>query len=320
MTLTVPEPLATLFADPRVTEVLVNGPRSVYVEVGGRLQRSPVEFRDTADLRQAIVRLVGLCGRRIDDATPLVDARLPDGSRVNAILPPLAVDGPALTVRRFGAQRLVVADLVRLGSLTSDQAALLESIVRARLNVIVSGGTSSGKTTTLAALTAFARPEERIVTVEDAAELQLPVPHVVRLEARPPSVEGRGAVDLRALIRNALRMRPDRIVVGEVRGGEALDLLLAMNTGHDGSMATVHANGPADAVRRIETMALMGGLDIPHRAVRESIAGAIHVVVHQERWPDGRRRVTEIVTVEAADDGWRIGSRSSLIDLLASRA
>ncbi len=320
MNVGVPEPLATLFADSRVTEVLVNGPRSVYVEVGGRLQRSPVEFRDAADLRQAIVRLVGLCGRRIDDATPLVDARLPDGSRVNAVLPPLAVDGPALTVRRFGARRLVAADLVRLGTVTPEQAALLEAIVRGRLNVIVSGGTSSGKTTTLAALTAFARPEERIVTVEDAAELQLPVPHVVRLEARPPSVEGRGAIDLRALIRNALRMRPDRIIVGEVRGGEALDLLLAMNTGHDGSMATVHANGPADAVRRLETMALMGGLDIPHQAVRESIAGAIHVVVHQQRWPDGRRRVTDIATVEAIAGGWRIGSPSALNDLIASRA
>jgi pilus assembly protein CpaF len=320
MTGAVPEPLAMLFADPRVTEVMVNGPAAVYVEIGGRLQRSPVEFRDAVELRQVIVRLVGLCGRRIDDATPLVDARLPDGSRVNAVLPPLAVDGPALTVRRFGARRLVVDDLVRLGTITTGQGSLLEAIVRARLNVIVSGGTSSGKTTTLAALTAFARPEERIVTVEDAAELQLPVPHVVRLEARPPSVEGRGAVDLRALIRNALRMRPDRIVVGEVRGGEALDLLLAMNTGHDGSMATVHANGPADAVRRLETMALMGGLDIPHRAVRESIAGAIHVVVHQERWPDGRRRVTEIVTVEADAGGWRIGTGQALTELIASRA
>jgi pilus assembly protein CpaF len=305
-------PLAALFADPRITEIVVNGPEQVYAEVGGRLQRTDAAFRDAADLRAAIVRLVGLCGRRIDDSTPLVDARLPDGSRVNAVLPPLAVDGPLLTVRRFGSRRLTIEDLVRLGTLGDDDADLLRRVVVARRNVLVCGGTSSGKTTTLGALTGFVGRGERIVTVEDAAELDLDAPHVARLEARPASVEGRGAVDVRMLVRNALRMRPDRIVVGEVRGGEALDLLLAMNTGHDGSLATVHANSPADALRRLETMAMMGGVDVPHAIVRESIAGAIHVVVHQQRLPDGRRQVATIAGVEAEGGGWRITDRAGL--------
>ncbi len=299
-------PLAPLFDDPRVTEILVNGPTVVYAEVGGRLQRSDIAFRDAADLRQTIARLVGLCGRRVDDANPLVDARLPDGSRVNAVLPPLAIDGPLLTVRRFGSRRLTMDDLVALGSVTQAQALLLRDVIVGRRNVVISGGTSSGKTTLLAAMAAYVDPAERIVTVEDAAELVLPVPHVARLEARPASVEGRGGIDVRALVRNALRMRPDRLVVGEVRGGEALDLLLALNTGHDGSLATVHANGPADALRRLETMALMAGVDLPHRAVRESIAGAIHAVVHVDRQADGQRAVSAIVAVSRDGDGWQV--------------
>jgi len=312
-------PLAPLFDDPRVTEILVNGPDAVYAEIGGRLQRSDLQFRDDVELRQAVVRLVGLCGRRIDDATPLVDARLPDGSRLNAVLPPLAVDGPLLTVRRFGVRRLGIDDLLRLGSLSPVQAAALRTIVDARLNVVVSGGTSSGKTTLLAAIVGLVDPGERVVSVEDAAELALPIPHVARLEARPANVEGRGAIDVRALVRNALRMRPDRLVVGEVRGGEALDLLLALNTGHDGSLATVHANAPADALRRLETMALMAGVDLPHGAIRESIATAVHAVVHVDRQPDGRRAVAEIAIVEPAGDGWRVAGLEALAARVGER-
>ena len=312
-------PLGPLFADPRVTEIVVNGPERVFVEVGGRLQRTDTAFRDAVELRQVISRLVGLCGRRIDDSTPLVDARLPDGSRVNAVLPPLAVDGPLLTIRRFGARPISADELVQLGTLTQEDAGLLAAVVRARLNVLVCGGTSSGKTTTLAALTAFVAPEERIVSVEDAAELQLGAPHVARLEARPATPDGRGAIDLRALVRNALRMRPDRLVVGEVRGGEALDLLLAMNTGHDGSMATIHANGPADALRRLETMALMGGVDVPHSAVRESIASAVHVVLHQTRSADGRRKIVDVAAVVARDAGWAVEGRDALRAMVEGR-
>ena len=319
MTLALAGPLAPLFADPRVTEILVNGPEQVFVEVGGRLEAVGVRFRDAGDLRQTISRLVGACGRRIDDATPLVDARLPDGSRVNAVLPPLAVDGPLLTVRRFGARPLTIDDLVALETLTPADLELARGVVRARLNVLVSGGTSSGKTTTLGALSAWFDPGERVVTVEDAAELRLLVPHVARLESRPASVEGRGAIDIRQLVRNALRMRPDRIVVGEVRGGEALDLLLAMNTGHDGSLATIHANGPTDALRRLETMALMGGVELPHAAVREQVASAVHVVLHQERRPDGRRRLAALGAVERDGDGWRLGGREAVARLVAAR-
>jgi pilus assembly protein CpaF len=305
-------PLARLLADGRVSEIMVNGPASVYAEIGGRLERVDVRFRDPAELRAVIARLVGLCGRRIDDAEPLVDARLPDGSRVNAVLPPLAVDGPVLTIRRFPTRARVLADLTRLGTLDPGDEDLLQGVVSRRRNVIVSGATSSGKTTLLAALAGHVDPSERVVTVEDAAELRLPLPHVVRLEVRHASVEGRGGVDMRRLVRNALRMRPDRIVVGEVRGGEAFDLLMAMNTGHDGSMATVHANSPADALRRLETMALLGGVEIPHGAVREGIASAIHVVVHLVRTPDGRRRVTDVAAVEADAGGWRVAGRDAV--------
>jgi pilus assembly protein CpaF len=284
-------PLDPLLRDRGVTEVIANGPSQVYTERGGRIVREPVAFRDEEHLRQVIDRVVSSVGRRVDESSPMVDARLADGSRVNAVLPPVALDGPLLTIRKFARAPLEVADLIASGSLTRAQAELLERCVRGRLNVVVSGGTGTGKTTLLNALAGYIDPAERIVTVEDAAELRLPQPHVARLESRPPNVEGRGEVTLRALVRNALRMRPDRIVVGEVRGGEALDMLQAMNTGHDGSLTTVHASSPADAVRRIETMALMAGLDLPHIAVREQVAAAVDVIVHLVREGDGSRRV-----------------------------
>jgi pilus assembly protein CpaF len=284
-------PLDLLLRDRGVTEVMANGPARVYAERAGRLVREPVAFRDDEHLRQVIDRVVSSVGRRVDESSPMVDARLPDGSRVNAVLPPIALDGPLLTIRKFARAPLRVDDLVAAGSVTRAHAEMLERCVRGRLNVVVSGGTGTGKTTLLNALAGFIDPAERIVTVEDAAELRLPQPHVARLESRPPNVEGRGEVTLRALVRNALRMRPDRIVVGEVRGGEALDMLQAMNTGHDGSLTTVHASSPADAVRRIETMALMAGLDLPHTAVREQVASAVDVIVHLVRDGDGSRRV-----------------------------
>ena len=284
-------PLESLLRDRGVTEVIANGPGRVYAERAGRLVRESVMFRDEEHLRQVIDRVVSSVGRRVDESSPMVDARLPDGSRVNAVLPPIALDGPLLTIRKFARAPFRVDDLVAAGSLTPAQADLLERCVRGRLNIVVSGGTGTGKTTLLNALAGFIDPAERIVTVEDAAELRLPQPHVARLESRPPNVEGRGEVTLRALVRNALRMRPDRIVVGEVRGGEALDMLQAMNTGHDGSLTTVHASSPADAVRRIETMALMAGLDLPHLAVREQVASAVDVIVHLVRDGDGSRRV-----------------------------
>ncbi len=284
-------PIDPLLRDRGVTEVIANGPGRVYTERGGRLVREPVAFRDDEHLRQVIDRVVSSVGRRVDESSPMVDARLSDGSRVNAVLPPVALDGPLLTIRKFARAPFRVEDLVAAGSLTTAQADMLERCVRGRLNVVVSGGTGTGKTTLLNALAGFIDPAERIVTVEDAAELRLPQPHVARLESRPPNVEGRGEVTLRALVRNALRMRPDRIVVGEVRGGEALDMLQAMNTGHDGSLTTVHASSPADAVRRIETMVLMAGLDLPHVAVREQVASAVDVIVHLVRDGDGSRRV-----------------------------
>jgi pilus assembly protein CpaF len=284
-------PLEALMRDPTVTEVIANGPAAIYAERRGRLAPEPVRFRDAEHLRQVIERVVGAGGRRVDDASPMVDVRLPDGSRVNAVLAPLALDGPLLTIRRFPGEPLTVSDLVGLGTITAEQAELLGGAVRGRVNVVVSGGTGTGKTTLLNALAAFIDPSERIVTVEDAAELRLPQANVARLESRPPNVEGRGEVTLRALVRNALRMRPDRIVVGEVRGGEALDMLQAMNTGHDGSLTTVHASSTADALRRIETMALMAGLDLPHSAVREQVAAAVDVVVHLVRTADGTRAI-----------------------------
>jgi pilus assembly protein CpaF len=296
-------PLESLLRDPSVTEVMVNGPGSVFVERDGRLQRAEVRFADGAHLLHVIDRILSPLGRRVDEASPMVDARLPDGSRVNVVIPPLALDGAVLTVRRFGARPLSAADLVRLDTVSEAMLAVLTAAVRARRNILVSGGTGSGKTTTLAALAAFIPSAERVVTIEDAAELRLTLPHVVRLESRPPSLEGRGAVPIRALVRNALRMRPDRIVVGEVRGGEALDMLQAMSTGHEGSLSTLHASSPADALRRLQTLALMGDLDLPYLAVAEQVASALDLVVHQARLADGRRRVVEVAAVTRGPHG-----------------
>jgi pilus assembly protein CpaF len=287
-------PLERLMRDPSVTEVMVNGPQQVWVEREGTVGREEIAFRDLDHLRHVIARIVGTVGRRVDESSPMVDARLPDGSRVNVVLPPLALDGPLVTIRRFRAAGFSLGELVASGSATEAQGRLLRTCVRGRLNVVISGGTGSGKTTLLNAVARTLDPHERIVTVEDAAELRLDLPHVVRLESRPPNVEGRGEITLRALVRNALRMRPDRIVVGEVRGGEALDMLQAMNTGHDGSLTTVHASSPADAIRRVETMMLMAGLDLPHAVVREQVTAAVDVVVHVSRQADGRRSVRTI--------------------------
>jgi pilus assembly protein CpaF len=311
-------PLDPLLRDRGVSEVIANGPDRIYAERAGLLVQEPLAFRDEEHLRQVIDRVVSSVGRRVDESSPMVDARLPDGSRVNAVLPPIALDGPLLTIRKFARSPLGVPELIASGSLTRAQADLLARCVRGRLNVVVSGGTGTGKTTLLNALAGFIDPSERIVTVEDAAELRLPQPHVARLESRPPNVEGRGEVTLRALVRNALRMRPDRIVVGEVRGGEALDMLQAMNTGHDGSLTTVHASSPADAVRRIETMALMAGLDLPHVAVREQVAAAVDVIVHLVREGDGSRRV-RFLDGRARDGRLAMLDARLLADLLERR-
>ncbi|UTI63179.1 CpaF family protein [Paraconexibacter antarcticus] len=295
-------PLEPLLADPAVDEIMVNGCGTgergqVWVERAGRLEATGVRFTDDTELRHAIERILAPLGRRVDESTPMADARLPDGSRVNCVIPPLALDGPVLTIRRFRRRAFTPEGLVARGTWTAPLAAFLAAAVRARLNVLVSGGTGSGKTTTLGALSSFAGTGERIVTIEDTAELVLQQPHVVRLEARPPSVEGRGEVTIRALVRNALRMRPDRIVVGEVRGPEALDMLAAMASGHDGSLCTVHAGSPAEALRRLETLALMAGVGLPHAAVREHVAQAIDLVVHQARTADGGRRVVAVAEV-----------------------
>jgi pilus assembly protein CpaF len=293
-------PLEALLADLEVDEVMVNGPGVVWVERAGRLAATDVAFESAADLAHAIERILAPLGRRVDEACPLVDARLPDGSRVNVIIPPLALDGPVLTIRRFRPRGLSADELVAAGTLNAPLRDFLARCVRARLNLLISGGTGSGKTTTLNALSRFVPPGERIVTIEDAAELRLQQPHVVRLEARPANLEGRGAVSIRALVRNALRMRPDRIVVGEVRGAEALDMLSAMSSGHDGSLSTVHAGSPEEALRRVETLALMADVALPHAAVREQVAGALDVVVQMARGSDGARRlvaVSEVVRV-----------------------
>ena len=293
-------PLEPLLSDPAVEEVMVNGPGDVWVERGGRLERTGVRFESEAELMHAIERVLAPLGRRVDEASPLCDARLADGSRVNVVIPPLSLGGPCLTIRRFRSEGFSLRDLVRAGTLGHRVAEFLALCVAARASVLVSGGTGSGKTTTLGALSGTIPAGERVVTIEDAAELRLRQPHVVRLESRPANLEGRGEVTIRQLVRNALRMRPDRIVVGEVRGAEALDMLQALNTGHDGSLTTVHANSPVDALRRIETLALMAGVGLPHAAVREQVAGALEVVVHQARLPDGSRvvqSVTEVVRV-----------------------
>ena len=290
-------PLEPFLRDPDVTEVMVNGPGSIYVERGGKLFQVEGGFNDDAHLRRTIEKIVGRVGRRVDESSPMVDARLPDGSRVNAIIHPLALDGSLLTIRKFSSDPYRVDDLVGFGTLTRVVADFLNACVSGRLNVLVSGGTGAGKTTTLNMMSSFIPEDERIVTIEDAAELQLDQEHVLRLEARPPNIEGRGEVTIRDLVRNALRMRPDRIVVGEVRDAAALDMLQAMNTGHDGSICTVHANTPRDVLARLETMVLMAGLDLPVRAIREQVASAIDLIVHQQRFKDGSRRVTHVTEV-----------------------
>jgi pilus assembly protein CpaF len=286
-----------LLADPRVEEVMVNGPDRVYVERGGKIEASEVSFDSEEELRNAIERILSPLGRRIDELSPMVDARLADGSRVNVVIPPLSIDGPVVSIRRFGASRPGPAELIDLGTLSEAQHERLGKAVAARRSILISGGTGSGKTTLLNAISSFIAAGERVVTVEDAAELRLQQPHVVRLESRPASVEGRGEVTIRDLLRNALRMRPDRIVIGEVRGAEALDLLTALNTGHDGALSTVHANSPADAIARIETLALMAGVGLPHAAIAEQARRGIDLVVQIERKGDGSRRVVEIAEV-----------------------
>lgn len=293
-------PLEPLLRDPEVEEVMVNGPGEVWVERAGRLERTSARFASEQELRDVVERILAPLGRRVDEAAPLADARLPDGSRVNVVIPPLAVDGAALTIRRFRARARTIEDLVAAGTLEPAVRDLLAAAVGARKSILISGGTGSGKTTTLNALSAFIPPGERIVTVEDAAELRLQQPHVVRLETRPPNLEGRGEVSIRALVRNALRMRPDRIVVGEVRGAEALDMLMAMSSGHEGSLSTVHAGSAEEAVRRVETLALMADVALPLAAVRERVADALDLVVHQQRSADGSRvvvAVSEVVRV-----------------------
>src|SRR4051794_27846635 len=323
-------PLEPLLADPAVEEVMVSGTAPAWVERGGRLQRTEACFGSEQDLRDAIERILAPLGRRVDDAEPLCDARLPDGSRVNVVLPPLALDGPALTIRRFRRQGFSCEDLVVNGTLPRALLDLLGRAVSARCTLLVCGGTGSGKTTMLNALSSFIGAGERVVTIEDAAELRLRQPHVVRLEARPPNVEGRGEVTIRRLVRNALRMRPDRIIVGEVRGAEALDMLTALSTGHDGSLSTVHAGSPAEALRRVEILALMAGLGLPHVALREQVADAFDLVVCQARDAGGARRVVAVAEVVRMAGGaaarelyaWREGRgrwRAALSDPLAAR-
>ena len=290
-------PLEPLLRDPDVTEIMVNGHSQVYVERSGRLYPASAVFTDEVHLRRTIDKIVGAIGRRVDESAPMVDARLPDGSRVNAVVPPIALDGSTLTIRKFSADPFTVSDLVGFGTMSRSVADFLDDCVRGRMNVLVSGGTGSGKTTTLNVLSSSIPSDERIITIEDAAELQLHQDHVLRMESRLPNIEGKGQVSIRDLVRNALRMRPDRIVVGEVRDGAALDMLQAMNTGHDGSITTVHANTPRDALSRLETMVLMAGIDLPVRAIREQVASAIDLIVHQARQKDGSRRITHVTEV-----------------------
>jgi len=294
-------PLEPYLRDPEVSEIMVNGHDQLYVERGGRLYTVEAGFTDEGHLRRTIDKIVARVGRRVDEASPMVDARLPDGSRVNAVVPPIALDGSLLTIRKFAADPFTVDDLVSFGTMTPQVAALLRACVHGRLNIVISGGTGSGKTTTLNVLSSFVPPDERIITIEDAAELQLRQEHVLRLESRPPNLEGRGEIEVRDLVRNALRMRPDRIIVGEVRDGAALDMLQAMNTGHDGSITTVHSNSPRDSLSRMETMVLMAGIELPERAIREQMASAIDVIVHQARLKDGTRRITHITEVEGME-------------------
>jgi pilus assembly protein CpaF len=294
-------PLEPFLRDSDVTEIIVNGPDHVYVERSGLLVRTGARFHNDAHVRRTIDKIVGRVGRRIDESSPMVDARLPDGSRVNAVIPPIALDGSCLTIRKFAVDPMTAEDLLAFGTLTPELHVFLREAVKAKFNLLVSGGTGSGKTTTLNVLSGFIPEGERIVTIEDAAELQLRQSHVVRLESRPSNIEGRGSISIRDLVRNSLRMRPDRIIVGEVRDGAALDMLQAMNTGHEGSITTVHANSARDALARLETMVLMAGLDLPSRAIREQIASGVHMVVHQERLISGARRISQVCEVTGFD-------------------
>ena len=294
-------PISKFLLDEGISEVMVNGPKQVYVERNGKLQLTDACFEDNKHVMRIIEKIVSPLGRRIDESSPMVDARLPDGSRVNAIIPPLALDGPTITIRKFSKKPLEMSNLTGYGTLTPEMALFIEACIKARLNIVVSGGTGSGKTTTLNVLSSFIPFDERIVTIEDAAELQLRQDHVVRLESKPSNVEGKGAVTIRELVRNSLRMRPDRVVIGEVRGGEALDMLQAMNTGHDGSLTTGHANSPRDMLARLETMVLMAGMDLPIRAIREQISSAVDVIVQQSRMKDGSRKITHITEVQGIE-------------------
>jgi pilus assembly protein CpaF len=293
--------LTPLMSDPTVTEVMCNGPSTIYVEREGLLSLTPVRFPSERAMRQVIDRMLAVAGRRVDESSPMADGRLADGSRINAIIPPLSTIGPVLTVRRFPETSMTIADLIARTTLTTDVAVFLEAAVRGKLNILVSGGTSTGKTTLLNVLSGFIPADERIITIEDSAELQLVQPHVVGLESRPANAEGAGLVVIRDLVRNALRMRPDRIVVGEVRGGEAIDMLQAMNTGHEGSLTTIHANGTRDALLRLETMVLMSGIDLPLRAVREQVASALDIIVQLDRQNDGTRVVSSIAEVQGRE-------------------
>lgn len=294
-------PIDPLLKDDSISEVMVNHAKQVYIERKGKLVLTDIHFRDDAHVLQVIEKIVAPIGRRIDESSPMVDARLPDGSRVNAIIPPLALKGPSITIRKFAKNPLTVENLVAFGTLTEQMAAFLQACVKGKLNIVVSGGTGSGKTTTLNILSSFIPQDERIVTIEDAAELQLRQEHVVTLETRPPNIEGKGAITMRDLVKNSLRMRPDRVVVGEVRSGEALDMLQAMNTGHDGSLTTGHANSPRDMLSRLETMVLMAGMELPVRAIREQIASAVDLILQQSRLQDGSRRVTHLTEVQGME-------------------
>lgn len=294
-------PIEPLLKDDSISEIMINGPHHIYVETKGKLVQTHVQFRDDVQLMNIIERIVAPIGRRIDKASPLVDARLPDGSRVNIIIPPLSLTGPVVTIRKFFRDALTIKDLIQFGTLSPQMAEFLEACVKGRLNILISGGTGSGKTTTLNVLSSFIPETERIITIEDSAELQLKQRHLITLETRPSNIEGQGQVSMRDLVKNALRMRPDRIVVGEVRSGEALDMLQAMNTGHDGSITTAHSNGPRDTLSRLETMVLMAGYDLPIRAIREQIASAVDIIIHQTRMKDGSRRITHIAEVQGME-------------------
>lgn len=296
-------PIQPLIDDDSLNEIMVNGPKNIYIEQNGKLRLTPYVFINNEHVMNVIDKIIAPVGRRIDESSPMVDARLSDGSRINAIIPPLSLNGPIVTIRKFKKDRLNIQQLIKLGSLNNEMATFLKEAVKHRLNIIIAGGTGCGKTTLLNILSEFISPDERIITIEDAAELKLNQPHVVSLETRPPNIEGKGEITIRDLVRNALRMRPDRIIVGEVRGGETLDMLQAMNTGHDGSISTIHANNPRDVLSRIETLMLMAGFDLPVKAIREQIASAIDLLIVQKRFSDGSRKITHITEVDSIENG-----------------